>query len=406
MAEVLERNGNKVKFKVTVPAPDVTEAFQGVFNALSGQVKVPGFRPGKAPRQVLEKRVGKDYVHSEVREQLLNRAYPKAVKELELIPVSADVTPGELNEGQEFEFTVDAENYPEVSLNQWRNIKLTAESPKVSDEDLEKTLENLRDARATHETVERAAEATDLVDVEIIGGEDAGENYPVYLERADENVRNAILGQNANAEVTVKTGETDSMQVRIKAVKEKRLPELNDEFAKSLGEFENVAALRERVSQDLAVRAEQQGKENKRNEFVDHVIEGMNVDVPQSMIERRRHAMEHDLDEDLKRQGANLPSYREYLKSQGEDKLHEFENGLAANSLKAVKRDLALEKLTEELSVKLEETEWKTALENYARSNNISVPRLLEAMGQEGLENFRVLVTRDKALDQAIAALG
>jgi trigger factor len=119
MAQLLERTGNNVKFKVTVPSSDVSVAFTEVFTAVSKNVKIPGFRPGRAPKNVVEKRIGLDYIQGEVRDYLVNKTYQSAVKELELIPVTATITPGAVLEGSEFEYTVEAENYPEVTLPAW-----------------------------------------------------------------------------------------------------------------------------------------------------------------------------------------------------------------------------------------------------------------------------------------------
>jgi trigger factor len=407
VAEVLERNGNKVKFKVIIPAAEVNLAFTGVLNALSQQVRVPGFRPGKAPKGVLEKRVGKDYLVSEVREYLVGQAYPKAVKELELIPVSANVTPGDLAENAQFEFTVDAENYPEVTLPAWESLSIEAKPVEITDENVDQAIQELRERQASYDPVDREAQAEDLVTVEILEGEDAGQTYPVYLERSDANVRNALLGQSANAEAEVPmSGDNEdgqTLKVRIVDIKTKAVPALDDEFAKTM-QLETLDELKAKVREDLEARAKQQTENNRKDEFVTKLAAGMTADVPQALVERRREALETDLTRDLERQGVTLESYKEYLK--GENKLEEFDTDLDKSALDAVRRDLALEQLTEQQATQLTDEEWRNALENYARNNRVSVARLRELMGEEGLSNFKVVVTRDKTLDQIIAKLG
>jgi trigger factor len=407
MAELLERNGNKVKFRVTVPANEVNDAFVGVYNALSRQVRVPGFRPGKAPKSVLEKRVGKDYVVSEVREFLLGQAYPKAVQELSLLPVSATVTPGDLDEGNPFEFTVDAENYPEVTLPVWESFTIEATAPAVSDDDVARAIEDLRQRAASYDPVDRAIEAEDLVTVEILEGEDAGQTYPIYLERSEAGIRNALLAQGAGAEVEVPVSgegeEARSLKVKVVDIKTKAVPALDDEFAKTL-ELDGLVDLNTRVRDDLEARAKQKGVSDRKDEFVRKLSEGMSADVPQALIDRRREAMESDLGRDLERQGVTLESYRDYLK--GENKLEEFEQDIINSAMDAVKRDLALEKLTEQTGTKLTDDEWRAALDNYAKANRVSIARLRELMGEDGLSNFKVVVTRDKALDEALTKLG
>lgn len=424
MAEVLERSGNKVKFKVVVPADEVNSAYAGVYQALARQIRVPGFRPGKAPKSVLEKRVGPDYVLGEVREYLLERAYPKAVRELELSPVSANVTPGELVENAPFEFTVDAETYPEVKLPAWEGVQLEASTPPVEDEHVSGALEELRQRGATYEGVERASAGEDLVNVEITTGEDKGTTYPVYLDRADAHIRDALTGRSAGDEVEVplnppaatQDGQTQdgreapaseapgaTLGVRVLDVKEKRLPELDDEFAKTLG-VDDLEALRAAVRADLEARAGQQGLANRKEELTTRLADGLEADVPAALIERRRHAIEHDIEHDLERQGTKLGDYRKYLESEG--KLSEFEEDLTKSATTRVRRDLALEALADSLGTKLSDEEWRAALESYARANRTTVAKLRVAMGEEGLANFRVVVTRDKALEEALARLG
>jgi trigger factor len=408
MAQLLERNGNNVKFKVTVPSSDVSVAFTEVFTAVSRNVKIPGFRPGRAPKNVIEKRIGLDYIQTEVRDYLVNKTYQGAVKELELIPVTATITPGEVLEGNEFEYTVEAENYPEVTLPAWEGYKLETAKLEIGDQEVVDALEDLRNRQASYEPVERVAEANDLLNVEILEGEDAGQTYPVYLERADEGIRTALLGQGAEAEVAVpvtaggEDAEPQTLKIKILDIKAKNLPELDDEFAKTL-ELEDLTELRTKVREDLENRAVAKFDSDRKDEFIGKLSEGMTVTIPEVLIARRREALETDLKNDLERQGIGLEAYREYLG--GENKLEEFEADLIKSATERVRRDLALEKLAEGFKTELTADEWRNALENFARSNRVSVARLGEVIGNDGINNLRVLATRDKALTQAIEKL-
>ena len=155
MAELVSQNGNKVEFKVSVPANEVSRAYQQVWTAILRDVRVPGFRPGKAPRSVLAKRVGMGYVESEVRDRLLEVHYPQAARELKLNLVDASIDPGALADGQSFDFGVSGETYPKVVLGDWKAATLSAESPEITDEMLEQTLTDLRERNASFESVER-----------------------------------------------------------------------------------------------------------------------------------------------------------------------------------------------------------------------------------------------------------
>lgn len=408
MAQLLERTGNNVKFKVTVPSSDVSVAFTEVFTAVSRNVKIPGFRPGRAPKNVVEKRIGLDYIQGEVRDYLVNKTYQSAVKELELIPVTATITPGAVLEGSEFEYTVEAENYPDVTLPAWEGYKLGTVKLEIGDQEVTDALEDLRNRQASYEAVERVAEANDLLNVEILEGEDAGQTYPVYLERADEGIRTALLGQSAEAEVDVpvtsggEDAEAQTLKIKILDIKAKNLPALDDDFAKTL-ELEDLADLQVKVREDLENRAVGKFDSDRKDEFIGKLSEGMTVVIPEVLVTRRREALETDLKNDLERQGIGLEAYREYLGT--ENKLEEFEADLVKSATERVRRDLALEKLAEGFKTELTSDEWRNALENFARSNRVSVARLGEVIGNEGINNLRVLATRDKALTQAIEKL-
>lgn len=409
MAEVLEREGNKVKFKVVVPADEVGKAFTGVYSALGRQVKVPGFRPGKVPRNVLERRVGRDFVLSEVREAILERAYPPAVRELELIPVSANVTPGDLSEGSAFEFTVDAENYPAVQLADFKSISIEATPETILDEAVEKAVADIRERNASFSTVERPAGEADLVSVEILTGEEHGKSYPVYMDRAEPQVRAALLEKNPGDEVDVPvTGEVaegaqpEVVKARVQEVKEKVLPELDEAFAKNFN-LDSIDAFRAAVRQDLESRAAQQHASTRKEEFITKLAAAMTVDIPAALIERRRHAMEHDIEHDLERQGMKLSEYRAYLKTEG--KADEFDDDLRKSAEDRVRRDLATEALAENLNITLSDDEWKNALDAMARANRVTSAKLKDAMGEDGIENFRQAVIRDKAVETALQQL-
>jgi trigger factor len=411
MAQVLSRQGNKVTVRVDITANEVNQAFSKVYNSLASQVRVPGFRPGKAPRSVLEKRVGSDFVQNEVRERLFSDAYPKAVKELALVPVEATITEALLpREGTGFVFTVEVDNYPEVELPNWRAFDINVESESVGESDLDQAIEDLRQNNAQFQPVQRAIEGGDTVTVEIIEGEDAGRTYPVSMERAEPQVQAALLGKNLSDEVDVpletpeaEDDQVETLKVRVIDVKEKLLPELNDEFAANF-KLADLEALRQAVRSELTNRAAQNTHNTRRERFVTQLIDGLSgAEIPEALVKRARAAIENDMDTDLQRQSVSLKEYREYL--EGEGTLSDFEENISKNAHVRVRRDLGLERLAETLKTRLTQREWSAILENYARSNRMTVAKLNEALGKEGIANLQANMVQDKALEEAIAQL-
>lgn len=409
MAELISRDGNKVEFKVSVPAAEVNRAYDQVWSGLSRDVKVPGFRPGKAPRKVIESRVGKGYVEQEVRDRLLQTHYTQAARDLKLSLVDATIDPQPLASGQPFEFTVKGETYPEVKLGDWSSLKLTATAPEITDEVLERTLSDLQERNATFDSVDRAIQASDQVTIKE-QGEDGG-SYPIYLDVAEAHVRDALLGKNKGdtVEITVPAHQhgdhehpEHTVTVKIMDVKTKQLQELNDEFAKSLN-FDSVDRLRTDLKAELERRATQEGDTARREEFIAHITDGMQVDIPQALLDRRREAMQEEIKDDLGRQGVKWGEYESFMKEQG--KLDEFMADLAKNAETRVRRDLALEQLAEDLKVKVSDAEFNQTMTMLAQANGLTAQELSKQLGPNGINSYYTSLVRERGLQQALAQL-
>ncbi|WP_425146595.1 trigger factor [Deinococcus sp.] len=413
MAEMVSQSGNKVEFKVTVPATEVNRAYQQVWTAVARDVRVPGFRPGKAPKSVLAKRLMPGYVENEVRDRLLEVHYPQAARELKLNLVDATIDPGSLSEGQSFDFGVRGETYPKVSLGDWKATTLSAESPEITGEVLEQTLTDLRERNATFESAERAVEAGDMLTIQELaeGSEEPGGSYPVYLDKAEDHVRDALVGKEKGDEVSITVpahqhGDHEhpehTVRVRIEDVKYKRLQELDDAFAKSLN-FESLERLKTDLKAELENRAAREGEAARREEFVTALIGGMQVEIPAALLERRREAMLEEIQGDLSRQGVKWDEYESFMQEQG--KLDEFMGDLAKNAETRVRRDLALEQLAEDLGVQLTDTQFNAALSSLAQSNNMTIQALRTELGPNGLNSYYASIVREQALALAVSQL-
>ncbi|MBB5234942.1 trigger factor [Deinococcus budaensis] len=409
MAELISRDGNKVSFRVAVPAAEVSRAYEQVWAGLSRDVRVPGFRPGKAPRKVLEGRVGKGYVENEVRDRLLQVHYPQAARELKLNLVDAQIDPETLASGQTFTFTVRGETYPEVTLGDWRSAQLTAAAPDITDEVLERTLSDLQERNATFSAAERPIEAGDQVTIEELGEE--GGSYPVYLDVAEAHVRDALLGKNVGDEVEITVpahshGDHEhpehTVRVRVQGVQTKQLQALDDEFARSLN-FDSLEKLRADLKTELERRATQEGDAARREEFVGQLVEGMQAEIPQALLDRRKEAMLEEIRDDLGRQGVKWSEYETFMQEQ--DKLGEFMADLAKNAESRVKRDLALEQLAEDLNVQVSDAEFNATMSGLAQANNLTPQQLSTQLGPNGINAYYVSLVREKALQQALGQL-
>ncbi|QWK21674.1 trigger factor [Thermus antranikianii] len=403
MAEILERSGYLVKVRVEVPKEKVEERYQALLREVAKRVKIPGFRPGKAPLKVVEARIGREELLSDLKERLVEETYPLAVRELGLLPVAARVVEEELSEGEGFRYVAEVENYPEVKLPDWRSFDLQVEPEGVTEEMVDKALEELRHRYAELVPVDREAQEKDHVFVRT----EEGPEFPLDLSKALPHVREALLGKRAGEVVMVpvlneKGEKVREVRTEILEVKTLELPELDEEFAKTL-EAESLEELRERVRESLKRQAEARYQEARERAFLEKLAEGLEAEIPPSMLEaEERHLLEH-LAEDLARQGIPLEAYFKALEEKGE--FEKFREELRQEALKRVKRSLAKERLAEELKPEVSEEEWQAYLQAVARSYGISLQELRRKFGEGGLARLRAAYTQDKAVKEALSKL-
>ncbi|ADH63731.1 trigger factor [Allomeiothermus silvanus DSM 9946] len=402
MAEILEREGYRVKLRVEVPASEVNKAYDAVVREYASKVRVPGFRPGKAPAKVIEARLGRESLLEEVKERLLDTSYPKAVKELELFPVGVKLLEAHLEQGQPFTYVAEVENYPEVKLPNWREFKLEVPPIEITDEMVEQALQELRQRYGELVPVERPIEAKDQVFIET----EDGARFPVDMEKALEHVREALLGKSAGDEVMVpvKDGDTvvKELKTKVLEVKALQLPELDEEFAKTVGE-ESLEVLRGKVRMSLESQAARKVQEAKAEQLLEKLAEGLEAEIPPTMLNReQQHLLEH-MAEDLQKEKTTLQDYLKKLEEEG--KLEEFRADLKTSAEKRIRRALAKEKLQEELGTELTEEEWNAYLADMARAYRTNVASLKKELGEETLERLKLQLLQDKALAEALQKL-
>lgn len=399
MAEILEREGYRVKVRVEVPASEVEKTYQHVLSDYASQVKVAGFRPGKVPAKVIEAKIGREALLEDVKEHLRDQSFPEAARELKLLPVAARVVEQNLTFGQPFTYTVEVENYPEAKLPDWEGFTLEGEIPEVTDEIFHQAMEDLRARYGEMVPVEREIGEKDQVFIET----DDGGRFPVNMEKAQPHVREALLGKKAGEEtlVPVKDGDTVVREIPTKVleVKSLQLPELDDEFAKTVGE-DNLAALHTKVRESLQAQFAQQARNAKANQLLDKIAEGLEVEIPPALQASEERSLLESLAEDLKEQKVDFNTYIADLEKQG--KLEEFKQNLSQSATKRIRRSLAMEGLAEQLGTQLSEEEWNAYLGELARQYRTTPARLQSELEKGTLERLRLQQLYDKALLQAL----
>ena len=418
-AKLKDRQSVEATVEVTVPAADVDKAYERVLRQLARQVKVPGFRPGKAPKGVLIKRIGQEALEGEVREELIERSYPEAMKQFELSPLHAHVHGGNPNEGEDFTFELHVDLYPEIELPDVSEIVIDSEGRKVDDEMVEQTVKRLQSENATMVPVDRPVQPGDYLLVETVSAEQeegeeaaAASTMPIDLEEVGDELAAQLIGKSVDEVVKLElagaqpeeaeeseAAERPTLDIRIKDVKEKEKPAADDEFAKTLG-FENWQETEARIRDSLQAQLDQEAFEEQRDEFVDKLIASSTFELPGSLVQRRRIDLLENLTEDLKRRGLTLEKYIEQLDAN--DGREGFEKELQEAAEKGVRRDLVLERLLEERGTTISDAEFEASLRQLAMQQGMDLERLRRERGEEWMRNYRFLITRDRALREAV----
>ena len=403
--ELLDKSDIRAKFRVTIPTELVDVGFKSTLNTLSRQVRVPGFRPGKAPEGVVIRRIGEDTLKDEVRENLINNNYPQAIDELGLTAIHVNFEAERPIQGQAYSFEVSVDLYPVFTLPNLTEITLDSTNRSVTEEDTKNAIDQLANHNATLIPVDRAISPNDYVLVEPVSSEGASAPLPIDLEHAGDHLVKQLVGnkQGAELEVTFNDSDTDSeansLEVRIVDIKEKELPSLDDDFAKTLG-LENWDEVTTRVRENLEAQFEQEDFENHRQEFVEKLLEQTTFEIPESLLNRRKIHLLEELAQNLSQRNLTIESYLSSLEEDGTRE--EFDSNLNKRVELEVRRDLVLEKIHDTLGSDIKDEDFNSVLEGLAAREGKDVARFKRDRGESWLTSYRELISRDQTLSNLV----
>ena len=409
---------NVVKLDITIPAKDATEAYNKAVQRISQYVNIDGFRKGKAPRAVVERHVGTERIKQEAIESLMPKAINQAVVDNNLdIIAQPYVTNYNFNIGEDLTVTAKAELRPEVTLGQYKDLTLEIKDTPIEADAMQKSIDNLLNQHSTQETViDRPTKETDIVVIDfdgyangekIQGGE--AKNYPLDLAHSNfiPGFAEQLVGKNLNDEFEIKVtfpenyhdeklkGQPATFKIKINEIKEKKLPELNDEFAQKVGPFKTVDELKADIQKYLESQRERTNKQNSENEVFKTVIDSAKVEIPQSMIDREANSLREEYKQRLAAQGIN---WEALVKSQGEDQLLK---NLNEDALVRIKNSLVIDKIAKEENIKLEQKDIETKFAQLGAAYGLKPQDLIKQIGQnpEVLASISQQAMNDKVRD-------
>lgn len=409
---------NVVKLDITIPAKDATEAYNKAVQKISQYVNIDGFRKGKAPRAVVERHVGTERIKQEAIESLMPKAINQAVVDNNLdIIAQPYITNYNFNIGEDLTVTAKAELRPEVTLGQYKDLTLEIKDTPIEADAMQKSIDNLLNQHSTQETViDRPTKETDIAVIDfdgyangekIQGGE--AKNYPLDLAHSNfiPGFAEQLVGKNLNDEFEIKVtfpenyhdeklkGQPATFKIKINEIKEKKLPELNDEFAQKVGPFKTVDELKADIQKYLESQRERTNKQNSENEVFKTVIDSAKVEIPQSMVDREANSLREEYKQRLSAQGIN---WEALVKSQGEDQLLK---NLNEDALVRIKNSLVIDKIAKEENIKLEQKDIETKFAQLGAAYGLKPQDLIKQIGQnpEVLASISQQAMNDKVRD-------
>jgi trigger factor len=410
----------KKKLSITVPADAVKEEFNAVYKSLRSSAAVAGFRKGSIPINIIKAKFG-GQIREDVTSKLIEMSYSHALFEKKLAPVEnpqIDITKTKLDEAKEFSYSVTVEVTPQVEINDYKGMDIKREAVEVTDKDMEDGLKNLRESRAQFKEVDRASKEGDLLTADLVGamnGEEIKgskvENYPfligdkTLLPGLEEVIKGASKGEVKEAKVTFPENYSDKnlaskdavFTIKVKAVKERVVPALDDEFAKDL-ECDNLEVLKTRLKEDLMKVKEEKEKERVKNVILDKLIEKYPFEVPEALVNRYLGMILQQVSDNMK-QGIIAPEDKGLTLDQLRAKYRD-------SAIRHVKEDIVLDSLSAKENVQITEEEYEVAIKRLAEIRQVSYQQLTERIMREGAtEVIKDGLKHEKVFDIIIAAL-
>ena len=353
---------NMAKLTVEVAAEDVEKALQAAYLKQRKQINIPGFRKGKVPRQMIEKMYGPEVFYDEAANNMIPDAYAKAYDESELDIVSQPkIEVVQMEKGKPFIFTAEVATKPEVTLGDYKGLKVDKVSTRVTQKEVDEEIEKERERNArTIEVTDRAVQDKDEVTLDFEGFVDGvafeggkGEDYPLtigsgsFIPGFEEQLIGAEIDKEVEVNVTFPkeyhseelAGKDATFKCKVHTIKAKELPELDDEFASEVSECETMDAYRAEVKKNIKERKERTGKEKKENQAVDQAIENAQMDIPEAMIEFQVRQMADDFARRIQQQGLTVEQYFQFTGKTAEKMMEE----MRPQAEKSIKTRLVLE---------------------------------------------------------------
>ncbi|HJC80636.1 trigger factor [[Ruminococcus] torques] len=412
---------NMAKLTIEVSAEDVEKALQAAYLKERSRISLPGFRKGKVPRQMIEKMYGPEVFYDEAANHMISEAYGKAYEECELEIVSqpkVEIT--QLEKGKPFIFTAEVAVKPEVTLGEYKGLKVDKVSTRVTQKEVDEEIDKERERNArTIEVTDRAVQDKDQVILDFEGFVDGaafeggkGEKYPLtigsgaFIPGFEEQLIGAEIGKEVEINVTFPeeyqakelAGKAAVFKCTVHEIKAKEIPELDDEFVSDVSEeSETVDAYKAEVKAKIKERKEREGRQKKEDQAVEQAVANAQIDIPDPMIDLQTKQMADDFARRIMQQGMSLEQYFQFTGLSEEKMMEEFR----PQAEKRIRTRLVLEAVVAAENIEVSDERLDEELKKMADSYQMEVEKLKEFMG----DNEKKQMKEDIAVQEAVTLI-
>ncbi len=417
--EKLEKN--MAKLTIETSAEEFDKAIQKAYQKNKNKINIQGFRRGKAPLALVEKMYGPEIFYEDAANEIIPAAYEKAAKESGLEIVSRpEIDVVQIEKGKPFIFTAQVAVKPEVTLGQYKGIEVEKKEVTVTDEEVMARIEREREQNARIITVEdRPVQMNDIVVIDFEGfvdgkpfegGKAEGYSLAIGSKSFIDNFEDQLIGKSAGEEVDVNVtfpedyhvkdlaGKPALFKVKIHEIKYKELPELDDDFAQDVSEFDTLDEYKESIRATIKETKEKELKTARENEIIDKIIENASMEIPEPMIETQVGQMAEDFAQRMRYQGLSMEQYFQFT---GMD-AQKFFDSLRPQALKRIQTRLVLEAIVKAENIEVTDEELEKELNEMASMYKMEVDKVKEILGESGIENVKADVAVQKAVDLVV----
>ena len=415
--QVEKLENNMAKLTIEVPANDLEKALQSAYMKQKNKIAMPGFRKGKVPRQMIEKMYGPEIFYDDAANALIPKAYSEAYDECDLEIVSRpEINIVQIEKGKSFIFTADVATKPEVKLGEYKGLEVDKVSTRVTQKEVDAKIQEEAEKNAREVVVtDRAVADGDEVILDFEGFVDGeafeggkGENYPLTIGSGSfiPGFEEQLVGAEAEKEVEVKVtfpedyhaeelkGKEAVFKCTVHEIKAKELPELDDEFASEVSEFDTLDELKTDIKAKIKEQKVNDGKRAQEDAAVDAIIESAKMDLPEAMVDTQARQMLDEFAQRMQQQGLTLDQYMQFTGMTADKMMDE----LRPQAEKRIKTRLVLEAIAKAENIEITDEKLDEEIAKMAEAYQMEADKLKSFMGDKEKEQMK----QDMAVQEAI----